>query len=1162
MTDPNDNRTEVAFDTRGMVTARAERGKSSQSLGDTLSDPTEMVSYDLFNWKDNGLPNYTHRQMRMQHGGNQWLEQYTYTGGLGEVVMRKRKVAPGQAFERDANGDLVYDNDGNLQKAHADPRWVGTGRTIYNNKGDIVKQYEPYFSSIPDYEDEAELVEYGVTPVFHYDAPGRMIQVDHPDGTLEKVTFDAWQQQMHDPNDTVQDSTWYSNRNSPDPSGPEPSDPDERAAWLAAQHNNTPQQSKLDVKGRPYVQVDDNGSQGTYETKTTLDIAGNPLEVKDAKGRVTTTNHFDMRDEQAKTDNIDSGLRRVLLDVMREPIYRWDDRGHTFRHTYDNLRRPREVFMDDGSGEKKVEETVYGESQGKANNHRGEVYQTFDQSGKNTIKSYDFKGNPDEQETVFAQDYTILLDWSGSPTLESETHTKTITYNALDLPVKETLPDNTVIKTGYDAGGFFHDKEADLMGTGTFDTYITSVTYNARGQRKKIQYGNGAQTKHEYDPETFRLTRLLSTRNSGSDILQDEKYTFDAVGNIVEVVDNAQQNLYFSNTVVSPSNKYYYDAIYRLKKATGREHPGQGPHDNGDYPINDLPHPNQTDVLERYTEDYEYDEVGNILKITHSAGSNNWTKNYDYQSSNNYLTGFNGTTHFTYDDHGNITSMPHLTTMTWDYADNLREVDLSGGGTAYYVYDSSGQRVRKVVVNSGFEKDRKYLDEYELYREIQNGSKQKERSTVQIMDQDKLLTNNDILTFDNGSPLSNPDITKRYQIGNHIDSISIELDDGANLITYEEYFPFGKSSFRSGRSDSEVKLKRYRFTSKERDEETGLYYFGARYYAGWIGRFVSKDPMESQNPGKTPYHYASNNPVNNTDPTGGQENDQNNSQDQPQYTIIEGGQGEEDIVVKKTEIAEGSYAHRTREKMENENLMSDEDVNELMITEPGNTIYEIKRRSEASREDLEEAAQRGDVNVRETIPENTTWGRALRNFTTSFKTVNNQGEYESTTGSYAEALRSQNYAENSAEGKDKAKEDFRSVAVTEQGGLNIYFEKGNYQGSGVQLRNQEQGQEKLNKVKQLLSERDDILITIEGHASKEGPGDEEAQTGKGTKGNNLELSKKRAEKTKKYLLRGLEEERANQILNLTGKGEQQARGTEGNPNINDRRVKINLYQVN
>ena len=525
MTDPNDNRTEVAFDTRGMVTARAERGKSSQSLGDTLSDPTEKVSYDLFNWQDNGLPNYTHRQMREEHGSSnsRWLEQYTYTGGLGEVVMRKRKVAPGDAVERDTDGDLVYETDNQLAMEHADPRWVGTGRTVYNNKGDIVKQYEPYFSSIPDYEDEDELVAYGVTPVFHYDAPGRMIQVDHPDGTFEKVAFDAWHEKRYDPNDTVKDSQWWENRGEPKTSDPEPSDPEERAAWLAVHHYDTPQQSKLDVRGRPFMQIDDNGSQGMYETTTKLDIAGNPLEIEDAKTRITTTNHFDMRDEQARTSNIDSGLRRILLDVMGEPIYRWDDRGYTFRHSYDLLRRPLAVFVDDGSGEKKVEETVYGEEQNQAydNNLRGEVYAVRDQSGEKVIPVYDFKGNPLEEETQFAEDYTQLLDWNSGPTLESETFTQEMSYNALNLLWQKLWDSgNKRINITYDEGGFFQSSTTmyryqDPNNPLLADMAINSVTYNARGQRKKIQYDNGSQTVYEYDPQTFRLTRLLTTRNSG-----------------------------------------------------------------------------------------------------------------------------------------------------------------------------------------------------------------------------------------------------------------------------------------------------------------------------------------------------------------------------------------------------------------------------------------------------------------------------------------------------------------------------------------------------------------------------------------------------------------------------------------------------------------------
>ncbi|MCK9220591.1 MAG: hypothetical protein M0P47_11150 [Bacteroidales bacterium] len=86
----------------------------------------------------------------------------------------------------------------------------------------------------------------------------------------------------------------------------------------------------------------------------------------------------------------------------------------------------------------------------------------------------------------------------------------------------------------------------------------------------------------------------------------------------------------------------------------------------------------------------------------------------------------------------------------------------------------------------------------------------------------------------------------RYQYDNHLGSACLELDTSANVISYEEYHPFGTTSYRSGRSVAEVSLKRYKYVGKERDEETGLYYFGARYYATWVGRFVSvvDRPME------------------------------------------------------------------------------------------------------------------------------------------------------------------------------------------------------------------------------------------------------------------------------------------------------------------------------
>ena len=90
------------------------------------------------------------------------------------------------------------------------------------------------------------------------------------------------------------------------------------------------------------------------------------------------------------------------------------------------------------------------------------------------------------------------------------------------------------MEPGYDDGGRLTSVKAKIRGASSFTDFVTQIAYNEKGQRDKIQYANNTMTKYTYDKKTFRLIRLLKTRNSGNDILQDINYTYDATGNIVE----------------------------------------------------------------------------------------------------------------------------------------------------------------------------------------------------------------------------------------------------------------------------------------------------------------------------------------------------------------------------------------------------------------------------------------------------------------------------------------------------------------------------------------------------------------------------------------------------------------------------------------------------
>ena len=334
ITDANLNRSQASFDALGVVVAMAIMGNGNE--GDTLEDPTTRFEYELFNFMLKGKPNFVHTFARVLHGpsNKRFQETLSYSDGFGREVMKKVQAEPGLAQKLDERGDLVtVDTTPNV-------RWVGTGRTVYNNKGKPVKQYEPYFSATHDFEDEKEMVEQGVTPLLRYDPLDRLIRTDHPDGTFTKVEFDAWKQTTWDENDTVLESLWLKKLLPTFDPAHLPSNPNagQRAAIKASKHAGTPTVVHLDTLGRVFLTIADNGNNERFKTSVELDIEGNRRALTDARAHSLLEHDatasvqnlhileqdFDMLGRAVYTRSGDSGERRVLPDIAGKPISSFD----------------------------------------------------------------------------------------------------------------------------------------------------------------------------------------------------------------------------------------------------------------------------------------------------------------------------------------------------------------------------------------------------------------------------------------------------------------------------------------------------------------------------------------------------------------------------------------------------------------------------------------------------------------------------------------------------------------------------------------------------------------------------------------------------------------------------------------------------------------------
>jgi RHS repeat-associated protein len=855
--DANGNGAAAAADPLGRVVRTAVFGKLVGE-GDSLEDPTTRLEIDLHAWRTRGEPAVITSYTRETHGdpATRWLVRRVYSDGFGREVLTKDLVAPGPAPTWDG-AQIVWRD--------AAERWVGSGRIVYDNKGSVVRQYEPFFAPTRGYETEDALVRWGVTPVFAYDPLGRNIRVDLPNGTFREVRFDAWAQEAWDEGDTVERSAWYAARVA-DPG------PEGRAARASLPFAGTPSVTHLDAMARPVLVIADNATQGRYGTRSTLDALGQTVAVTDALGRVCLRERHDAGGQMLHTRSIDAGEKWSLTAVDGQPLATWDTRGHATRLRYDAVRRPIALELRQHAGPVQVvERREYGEAapDAVARNLRGGPWRNFDGAGLATVERCDFAARPVEQSRRLARDATVLPDWStpAETLLEPETFTVQTRHDALGRATWSRAPDGSITENRFDAGGRLTAVAVTPAATGQRIESVREISYDAPGQREAIHLGNGVMTTYQWDPQTFRLARQTTTRPGGT--LQGLVYTYDAAGNITERVDAAAPPAFYNNADVSPRAVYTYDALHRLVRATGREHIGQNPGTDQHY----APDPNPSDVqaLRPYEQSYTYDAVGNILRMAHRASGGDWTRDYTYVPGSNRLasTGNDrqGVVAYTHDDAGNMTSMAHLPAMRWDFRDRLLCAERPGTGPVWFTYDADGQRVRKLAQTGGVSDERIYLGSYEVYRRHKQGAVETEWQTLHVMDGERRVALVEVKTVADVKTVTDPDIIWRYQHDDPLHATSAETNEDGHVISRDEHHPYGTSAISCLNAVGEVSQKRYRYNRAERDEETGLACHGRRFYIAWLGRWLSTDPAGFVD-GFNLFIFGSANPVRHHDPTG------------------------------------------------------------------------------------------------------------------------------------------------------------------------------------------------------------------------------------------------------------------------------------------------------
>jgi RHS repeat-associated protein len=552
-------------------------------------------------------------------------------------------------------------------------------------------------------------------------------------------------------------------------------------------------------------------------TKYVYDPLGNLTAFTDANGYRTTFD-VDLLGRVTRETNPLGNNWQYTYDSVGNLVKRTDANGIVTHYTFDADNRLTQIAYPSGPGMKL----------------------SYDENG-NLVGMVDISGT-----SAFTYDeLNRLTEVQRQSGIMAQT-TLGYTYDAVGNRTKIAYPDGKVVAYSYSANNWLTSVVDPLNGS-------TVYQYDSTGLPTHIAYPNSTWAAYTYD-DADRLVKLFNGRPGGNtDVISSFDYTLDKVGNRVRTVENVTRG-----QLVTWTKDYTYDNLYRLLKAV------------------ETPNVESYQVL---TSVFTYDAVGNRLSMTTNIADkfntpalpSVVTTNYTYNQANEMLTA--GAVNFTYDGNGNRISMSGptrainytynienqlISAQTFDVLENGR---LQSDSTLDFAYDGLGRRMQRGVVDGGIRKMASFLYDglsYDLLAQyVDPGSP---RATFYYRDLAQIISRHEIQADGSG-----------LQYFYHYDgsgNVGAWTNQSGNEVQEYTYAPYGRLIDNNGLDNSSSRTDPHNsltFSSKSWDQETELYYFGARDYDPATGTWLEQAPYPGWLVEPLTLHrygYVENNPIN------------------------------------------------------------------------------------------------------------------------------------------------------------------------------------------------------------------------------------------------------------------------------------------------------------